>query len=335
MPPAWPQRCQRHKMRFQPGKCARGRTQPQGHLPARVPVHSVRGSRMRLRPLLTYAPCDVCCVLPRDCPVASPVLALLHSKLAAIPGQSRKRVRAVHRRAHRKIASWLRLDALVRGTAFAVEQFEPVCEIAQAFGVADEEVAFWIETARKFFHQPLLLWFVKIHHYIAAENDVVMLRQVFGLKVVKVEMDKLFYRLLYGVALPHFVEVAQAIAIVHRGHLAFRVTALLARAQNGIVKVTCQDFNLPGTGNERLRPGQRRCWVRPKLTIVECVGNQHCDGIWFLPRGTSCTPYAQKIFSSFPFPPQDFSQNVNMKEIDLCFVAEEAGFIDREVFQQL
>src|SRR5208282_3855165 len=65
-----------------------------------------------------------------------------------------------------------------------------------------------IQATIKLLDQPLLLSLIEIHHHVAAENDVVALRQVFGLQIVKVEVHQFLDVLLHGVAVAHFVEVA-------------------------------------------------------------------------------------------------------------------------------
>ena len=93
---------------------------------------------------------------------------------------------------------------------------ELVGQAKQAFRMAHEQVALRIQAAVELFDQPLLLGFVEIHHDVAAEDHIVALRQVFGFQVVKVEVDQFLQRLLDRVAVAGLVEVAQAVAVVHR-----------------------------------------------------------------------------------------------------------------------
>src|SRR5262249_43300433 len=133
--------------------------------------------------------------------------------------------------------SHVHLNALVSSAAVAVHHLETVRKTEQTFRVTDEEVTAWIQTTIELLDQALLLRFVEIHHDVAAEDDVVSLRQVFGFEVVKVKVDEFFYSFLDDVAVSHLVEVSQARAVVHSCHLVFVVTGLLRSAQYGIADV--------------------------------------------------------------------------------------------------
>src|SRR5579872_7213807 len=81
------------------------------------------------------------------------------------------------------------LDLLVRGASFAVNHIEFVGQAQQAFRMPNEQITTRIKAAVKFFDETFLLGLIEIHHYVAAENNVVALRQVFSFQVVEVEMD--------------------------------------------------------------------------------------------------------------------------------------------------
>ncbi len=130
-----------------------------------------------------------------------------------------------------------------------VDHGEFVCQTQQAFGMTHEQVAAGVEAAREFFHQALLLGFIEIHHDVAAEDDIVTLRQVFRFQIVEIEVDEFLERFLDGISLPDFVEIAEAIVVVHRVHVVFGVDAFLARAQDLVIDVAGEDFHFPGQRN--------------------------------------------------------------------------------------
>ena len=82
------------------------------------------------------------------------------------------------------------LVALVCGAVVLVDHAELVGEPEQALGMAHEQISVGIQAAVELLHQPFLLGFVEIDHHVAAEDDVVALRQEFGLQVMKVEVDE-------------------------------------------------------------------------------------------------------------------------------------------------
>src|SRR6202041_531119 len=107
----------------------------------------------------------------------------------------------------RRSDSWSHLNLLVGGAGLAVNHGELVGKSEQAFRMAHEQIAARIQAAVKFFDQTFLFGLVEIHHYVAAENNVVALRQVFGFEVMEVEMDQFLERLLDGIALADFIEM--------------------------------------------------------------------------------------------------------------------------------
>ena len=160
----------------------------------------------------------------------------------------------------------------------------------QALGMADKQVSLGIQAAIKLLHQPLLLGFVEIHHHVAAENDVVALRQVFGLQIVKVEVHQFLDVLLHRVAVAHFVEVAQAVAIIDSRHLVLAVGGVLRRAQNRIVDVAGQDLHPPGRRYQRLRNRRFERQRIAQIVVRQRIGHQHGQRVGFLSRGTARAP---------------------------------------------
>ena len=111
--------------------------------------------------------------------------------------------------------------------------------------MSHEQVAARIQATVKFLDQTLLLSLIEIHHDVAAENNIIALREIFRFQIMEVEMDQFLKGLLDGITVANFVEMAKSIAVVHRGHLTFRVHPFLTRSQNGVADVAGQNFNLP------------------------------------------------------------------------------------------
>ena len=210
-----------------------------------------------------------------------------------------------------------------------------LCQAEQALGVSDEQVAFGIEAAGEFVDQALLFGFIEIHHDVAAEDDIVALWQVFGLEVVKVEVDEFLDGLLDGIALAQLVEVAQAVVVVDRGHLRLGVDAFLTGAQHRVADVAGQDFELPRRRNQRL--GQRHLEGQgiAHVVISQAVGDQHDEGVGFLPGGAAGAPDADGEVAALLLAAEQVIEDVFLKEIELSLVTEEAGFVDGKVFEQL
>ena len=102
----------------------------------------------------------------------------------------------------------------------------------QTFGVADQQIAAGSKTAIELFNQPSLLRLIEIHHYVAAENYVIALRQKFRLQIMEIEVDQLLHRFFHRIAFAYFVEIAQSVVVIHGGHLMFAVNAFLPGAQH-------------------------------------------------------------------------------------------------------
>ena len=111
------------------------------------------------------------------------------------------------------------LKLSVSGAVVLVHHAEFLREAEKAFGVPDEEIAIGIQAVPELFDETLLLGFVEIDHDVAAEDEVVALRQKFGLQIVKVELDQFLELRLDGVVVGRLVEIAQAVGVVDRLHV--------------------------------------------------------------------------------------------------------------------
>src|SRR5207237_1412721 len=165
------------------------------------------------------------------------------------------------------------LDSLICGAVVLMNHAELVCESKQTFRVAHKEITLGIKTAIELVDQALLLGFIEVDHYVAAENHVVALRQELGLEIVKVEVNELLHTLLQHVTVAELVEVAQAEAVVDRLHLQVGVRSFLGGAERGITDIRSQNLDLPRRWDQRLRcrhfEGQRVA----KIVVSQCVRN--------------------------------------------------------------
>ena len=159
------------------------------------------------------------------------------------------------------------------------------------------------------FDQSLLFGFVEIDHYVAAEDGVVVLRQVFGFQIVKIELHQAFQRRLDGVLVADFVEIAQAGGVVHILHLIFGVHALLGREQRGIADVRSDDFHLPGRRDQRL--GRRHVEREriPQVVIGQRVADHNRQGVRLLAGGAAGAPDAQRPVAALLFSFQDLLED--------------------------
>src|SRR5579862_2320268 len=103
----------------------------------------------------------------------------LRSCFGEFPPRSRKRAREAPQRVRRKESSLRPLDSLVHGGVVLMNHVELGGEAEKTLGVADEKVAIGIQTAMELVDEALLLRLVEIDHHVAAEDDVVVLRQEF------------------------------------------------------------------------------------------------------------------------------------------------------------
>src|SRR5207245_11030966 len=99
------------------------------------------------------------------------------------------------------------------------------------------------------------------------------LRPEFSRQVVKIEVDDFLYCLLDGVALPDFVEVTEAVAVIDGRHLVLVVNAFLSRPQNGIIDVAGRNLNFPRWRDEWLRPGGVCGMGHSELVIGQGIGD--------------------------------------------------------------
>ena len=104
-----------------------------------------------------------------------------------------------------------------------------------------KEISASIQAAVEFLDQPLLFGLIEVHHHVAAEDDVIALRQVLRLQIVKVEVHHFLQWLLDGIAFAHFVEVAQAVPVIDRRHLVLAIGAFLAVPLTGILHILVRE----------------------------------------------------------------------------------------------
>ena len=69
--------------------------------------------------------------------------------------------------------------------------------------------------------------------------------------------------------------------------------------------------------------------------IGERVGNLHGHGVRFLAGGAAGAPEAQGEILALLLAAKNVVENVFVEQIQLRLVAEEAGLVHREIFQQL
>src|SRR5215471_20166468 len=151
----------------------------------------------------------------------------LRSWPGEFPRRFRRRARgAPMRDRHAKRSLLRRLQALVHGAVVLVNHVVARSKAEETFGVADKKKAVGIQAAMKFFDETLLFGPVEIDHHVAAENDVVALREVFGFEVVEIELNETLERGLDGILVADLVEITEAAGIVHGFHLRFGVDTL-------------------------------------------------------------------------------------------------------------
>src|ERR1039457_4152677 len=185
-------------LRTDPPRGARSREPkpPRLYLPAsahprtRATVRSAPGSRKPPRLPSAYARFAAGCARSRHRRALSPAAELRHSASAPTPLRFQRRAGEARSSGHpggdRGCAlpggrSPPHLDPLVSGPVVTVQHLKFIGEAEQAFGVPHEQIALRIQAAVKFFDQPFLLGFIEIHHHVAAENNVIALRQIFRL----------------------------------------------------------------------------------------------------------------------------------------------------------
>src|SRR6266536_495133 len=112
------------------------------------------------------------------------------------------------------------------------------------------------------------------------------------------------------------------------------VRALLRGAQNRVAEVARQDLDAPGRRNHWF--GQRRFEGQrvAQVIIGERIRHHHGQRVGLLPGRTARAPDPQPVIAPLPLAPQNFLQDVPLEQVELGLVAEEAGFVDREIFHQ-
>src|SRR5581483_2930664 len=281
-----------------------------------------------------YARCGGYCVPPRHWKDRAPGAKRLRSAPRATPGRCRKTPGAIPRRDLREDRSLDNLDALVRGAVIAMNQAVSFAQAKQALGMPDEEIAIGIETAVKLFQQALLLGFVEIDHDVAAEDDVVALRQEVRLEVVKVELNDFADSFFHGVVVAGLVEITHAVTEIDRFHLMFAVVAFLARTQGGVADVGGKNFHLPWRRDQRPRYRHFKRQGIAQIVISQRVADQHGERVGFVAARAPGTPDAQSPIPALLLAVQDLLHDVFVEKIELRLVAEEAGLVDGQRFQQ-
>jgi len=104
-----------------------------------------------------------------------------------------------------------------------------------------------IQAAVKLFDQPLLFRLVEVHHHVAAENNVVALRQIFGFQVMKVEVNHLLSAFFTRNAPRPYRNTANGIRNP-RCSSGGRCKRLPARTQHRIADIAGQYFHRHGGG---------------------------------------------------------------------------------------
>src|SRR5690242_20082219 len=141
----------------------------------------------------------------------------------------------------------------------------------KTFRMTDEEIAAGIQAVPELFDEALLLGGVEIDHDVAAKDDVVAAGKKFRFEIVKVKLNELFQRGLYGVLVAGFFKVTKAAGVVHRFHLLLSVNTFLADTETGVTNVRSDNFKLPRRRNQGLGrrhiEGQRIA----QIVVGQCI----------------------------------------------------------------
>ena len=86
---------------------------------------------------------------------------------------------------------------------------ELISEAKKTLRVSNEQISIWVQATPELLDKTLLFGFVEVDHDVAAEDDVISLRQELGLEIVEVEMNEFLDRFLDRVSVVHFVEVTK------------------------------------------------------------------------------------------------------------------------------
>ena len=96
-----------------------------------------------------------------------------------------------------------------------------------------------------------------------------------------------------------------------------------------------RNFHPPRRRNQRFRQGHFHGQGIAQVEVRQRVGHQHGQRVCFLAGGAPCTPDADRILAPRGFLLEQLFDHRFLKEIELCLVAKETGFVDRQIFEQL
>ena len=114
----------------------------------------------------------------------------------------------------------------------------------------------------------------------------------------------------------------------------FVVDAFLGGAKAGVADIRSDDLELPGRRNQRLgRRHFERQWIA-QIVVGQRVADEDGDGIGFLSGRTTGAPDAQVPIAALLLVAKNFLENGFLQEIELRAIAEEAGFVDGEIFEK-
>ena len=116
--------------------------------------------------------------------------------------------------------------------------------------------------------------------------------------------------------------------------MVLEIDAFLAGAQHGVVDVGGQDLHLPRRRNQGLGRRHVKGQRIAQIVVGEGVGDHHGQGERLLAGGAAGAPDAQVPVAALLLAAQHLLQHGLLEEVQLRAVAEEAGFVDGEVFQQ-
>ncbi len=221
---------------------------------------------------------------------------------------------------------------MISGAVIKVDHLEAIREAEQAFGVPNEEITVGIQATIELIDQPLLFCLVEIDHHVAAEDEVIALRQELSFQVMEVELDQFPHIFFDLVNFADLVEVPQAVHVVDRLHLLLGVAAFLRSAQRGVADIGGNDFYAPWWRDRRLRRRHVKRQRVAQVVIRKRIANLHCQRVWLLPGGTASTPNAQSPVAAILFLVEHFFQDGLLEQFELRLVAKKTGFVDGENF---
>src|SRR5215471_4168945 len=200
--------------------------------------------------------------------------------------------------------------------------------------MTNEEIAAGIQAVVKLIYKALLFRFVEIDHYVAAKNNVVAARQKFRFQIVKVELNEFLELRLHGIFVVGFFEIAKSAGVVHGFHLLLRVKTFLTGAKTCVADVGSKNFEFPRRRNKRFRRRHVERKRIAQIVVSERIADENCDRICFLTAGATGAPDAQRPIAAFLLLFQKLLENGFLQKVKLRPIAEEAGFVDREIFKK-